>query len=119
MPPGTLTDAPAGLTAALRDIAGPDDRVFNPQRWGSWFEYALPALPVAIDSRIEFFPPEVWRQYTGVLAGADGWSAQLDEWGVTIVVAEAADEAFGDRLRENGWDATYEDDDGAIYERRP
>ncbi len=118
-PPGTLTDAPAGLTAALRDVAGPGDRLFNPQRWGSWFEYALPSLPVAIDSRIEFFPPEVWRHYTGVLAGADGWSAQLDEWGVTIAVLEAANEAFGDRLRQDGWDVTFEDEDGAIYDRRP
>ncbi len=101
----------------MRDTSGPDDRLFNPQRWGSWFEYALPSLPVAIDSRIEFFPPEVWRRYTGVLAGADGWSAQLDEWGVTIVVVEAGDQAFGDRLRDGGWVSTYADVDGSVLVR--
>ncbi|MBA3236605.1 MAG: hypothetical protein H0T59_11560 [Chloroflexi bacterium] len=117
VPPGTLTDAPSGLTAALRDVAGPDDRLFNPPRWGSWFEYALPSLPVAIDSRIEFFPPEVWRKYTGVLAGADGWSAQLDEWGVTIVVAESGNEALASRLTAAGWTSTYTDVDGSVLIR--
>ncbi len=118
-PAGTLTDAPSGITAALRDTSGPDDRLLNPQRWGSWFEYALPSLPVAIDSRIEFFPPEVWRRYTGVLAGADGWSAQLDEWGVTIVVVEAGDEAFRDRSDGRRLERHLRGRDGVVLERRP
>src|SRR5204863_298456 len=57
-PSGVLTDAPSGLTAALRATARPGDRAFNPQPWGSWFEFAIPELPVAIDSRIELFPVE-------------------------------------------------------------
>ena len=59
-PAGVVGNAPPGITTALRDLVGPGDRVFNPQPWGSWFEFALPDLPVAIDSRIEVFPVEVW-----------------------------------------------------------
>ena len=55
-PEGVVGNAPPGITAALRDLARPGDRLFNPQPWGSWFEFALPDLPVAIDSRIELFP---------------------------------------------------------------
>src|SRR4029079_4573019 len=41
-PSGILVYAPPGITAALRDLAKPGDRVFNPQEWGSWLEFALP-----------------------------------------------------------------------------
>src|SRR5471030_2760136 len=39
-PPGLLTDAPAGIIAALAGRVTPADRVWNAQRWGSWLEFA-------------------------------------------------------------------------------
>jgi hypothetical protein len=118
-PTGTLAQAPPGITGALRAIARPGDRVFDPQPWGSWFEYALPDLPVAIDSRIELFPADVWRRYLDVVAGVDGWSDQLDAWGVTIVVVRAGDTGFAARLKADGWQLAHPDAEGAIYTRRP
>lgn len=114
-PAGVVGNAPPGITAALRDLARSDDRVFNPQPWGSWFEFALPDLPVALDSRIEVFPVEVWDAYGRVVAGVDGWQDQLDRWGVTIVVAAGDDaDAFAARLIAAGWVVTYADDDAGI-----
>ncbi len=55
-PPGLLTDAPPGITAALMGKVGPSDRIWNAQAWGSWFEFALPGVPLAVDSRIEVIP---------------------------------------------------------------
>jgi hypothetical protein len=116
-PLGTVSQAPAGITAALRDLALPDDRLFAPQPWGSWFEYALPALPVAIDSRIEFFPPSVWAQYEAVVSGVDGWQAQLADWRVSIVVVRGDGGAFANRLEAAGWVEVYRDGDGRILLR--
>ena len=113
-PVGVLTDAPSGVTVALRDVARPGDHVFNPQPWGSWFEFAMPDVNVALDSRIEFFPSDVWDDYEGIVAGAEGWEQRLTEWDVTIVVVQAADEAFRDRLLAAGWNETFRDADGAI-----
>jgi hypothetical protein len=117
-PPGVLTDAPPGITAALRAIAGPGDRILNPQPWGSWFEYALPEARVAVDSRIEFFPPEVWREHEAIYAGADGWQAILERWAPTIIVGEL-DAAFVRRLRAVGWSEVARDSDGVVLVRRP
>ena len=39
---GLLTYAPSGLAEAVRDRAQPGDRVFLPQTWASWFEWAAP-----------------------------------------------------------------------------
>ena len=85
--------APPGITAKLREIAKPGDRLFNPQEWGSWFEFTLPDLPVAMDSRIEFYPPQVWRDYSGVIAGSDGWEQRIASWDPTIAVMAKRDQA--------------------------
>jgi hypothetical protein len=115
-PTGVVANAPSGITGALRDLARPGDRLFNPQVWGSWFEFALPDLPVAIDSRIEFFPPEVWDAYDLALTGTDRAATQLRDWGVTIAVVAAPDRRLLDRLDGTGWRTVYADDDGWIVE---
>lgn len=114
-PRGLVTMAPPGITGALREMAQPGDRVFNPQPWGSWFEFALPDLPVGIDSRIELFPASTWDAYENVIAGVDGWQAQLEAWGVAFVVSAASDEAFAERLVGAGWTEVYTDADGSVF----
>jgi len=113
-PQGVVGNVPPGITAALRDLARPGDRLFNPQPWGSWFELALPDLPVAIDSRIELFPVEVWETYERVASGVDGWQRQLASWGVTIIVVAPTDTGSIERLSNAGWRTVYNDADGSI-----
>jgi hypothetical protein len=118
-PVGIVGNAPSGITGALRETLRPGDRLFNPQAWGSWFVFALPTTPIAIDSRIELFPVEVWEDYERVLAGGDGWATLLDDWKVTVVVAAGKDEdGLVSRLVSAGWTSSYVDDDGTIL-RRP
>ena len=113
-PIGVVSQAPAGITGELRRIAEPGDRLFNPQRWGSWFEFALPDVPVAVDSRIELFPADVWRDYTAVVAGREDWLSILERWGVTIVVTAPDEEGFADRLLAAGWVEQVRSDEGTI-----
>jgi hypothetical protein len=113
-PQGVVGIAPPGITAALRQYAGQSERLFNPQAWGSWFEFALPTLPVAIDSRIELFPSSTWDTYENITSGGESWQAQLAAWGVTMVVVPDEDPAFASRLAAAGWKQVYADDDGSI-----
>ena len=114
-PVGVLADAPPGITAALRTSSAPGDRIFNPQVWGSWLVYAMPDRSIAIDSRIEFFPAQVWRDYERVLAGADGWQETLQAWDVNLVVVEGHEGAgLAARLAGVGWREIYRDPDGLI-----
>jgi hypothetical protein len=113
-PRGVLVDAPAGMTAALRTLARPGDRLFNPQPLGSWFEFAVPDLPVAIDSRIELFPVAVWERYERIVAGGDNWSELLADWNVTLVATVPAEAALTARLTAAGWRTAYSDIDGTI-----
>jgi hypothetical protein len=118
VPADAVAPAPAGITASLRDLADPGAHVLDPQTWGSWFEYALPQLEMAVDSRIEMFRPDVWQTYESIVSGQDGWERQMAEWGVTHVVVQADATAFRDRLVRAGWEVAYEDADGALLIRR-
>jgi hypothetical protein len=113
-PQGVVGIAPPGITAALRQYAGQSARLFNPQAWGSWFEFALPTIPVAIDSRIELFPSSTWDTYENITSGGEAWQSQLAAWGVTMVVVPVEDPAFASRLAAAGWKQVYSDDDGSI-----
>ena len=118
-PTGVLTDAPSGITAALRATAGSGDRVFNPQPWGSWFEFALPDVPVAIDSRIELFSRGVWRDYQTVSFAQEGWGRVLDRWNVDVLVVDPATQGDLARsaLRADAWSLSYRDPQAMVFRR--
>lgn len=118
-PVGVVGNAPSGITATLRELARPGDRLFAPQPWGSWFEYAIPDVPVALDSRIELFPTQVWADYARVVDGREGWEQILKDWDVTLVVAAGdGGDDFALRLAGDGWINVYQDPDGWILVRR-
>jgi hypothetical protein len=118
-PAGVVANAPADLTAAVRQIARPGDNLYLPQPWGSWFEFATPAARVVLDSRIELFPAATWDRYETVAAGRDGWDAILDEWGVTLILATGeGTSGLLDRLAADpGWHEAYSVPDGRLFVR--
>ncbi|HEX5823663.1 MAG TPA: hypothetical protein VFY18_04300 [Candidatus Limnocylindrales bacterium] len=113
-PAGVVGTAPPGITGALRGLVRPGDRLLAPQPWGSWFEFALPDTLVAIDSRIELFPIEVWNNLDRIETGATGWEAALAGWGVSIVVASPDQRDFVTRLQAAGWRDAFHDEDGTV-----
>jgi hypothetical protein len=116
-PAGLVGDAPPGITAALRDLVRPGDRILNPQPWGSWFELALPDSLEAIDSRIEVFPAHVWTDYDVIRDGRPRWQEALVRWNPTIVVAGHRETDFVARLQSIGWRVVHTDDDGFVLVR--
>ena len=116
-PAGVVGVAPSGLTANLRSIARPGDRLFHPQVWGSWFEFAVPEVLTTVDSRIEVFPEQVWEDYDEVASGRTDATAVLDRWAVTLVVVDKDQDELRAALTTAGWQETYQDPDGALLVR--
>jgi len=118
-PPGLLVDAPRTVTDALLGRVTSADRLFNAQRWGSWFELAVPGVPVFVDSRIELFPSAVWDDYLAVSAAAPGWQDVLQRWDVTALAISADEQpALLEAIaREGAWELVASDADGALYLR--
>jgi hypothetical protein len=117
VPAGVVGDAPGGITEHLRSVLKPGDRILNPQPWGSWFELAFPGATVALDSRIEVFPAQVWDDYDAVRDGGDGWQAILARWDPDWVVATDEEDDFLARLEAAGWRTSFTDDDGTVLSR--
>jgi hypothetical protein len=114
-----VADAPRGVTTSLLRALEPGDRIFNGQRWGSWFEFALPDNPVFVDSRIELFPESVWHEYLAVSAGRQGWQGLLERRRVGAIAAHPEQQArLIPLLRgDPGWRLVYEGDDGLVFLR--
>ncbi|MGZ6545987.1 MAG: hypothetical protein ACXVEI_11790 [Actinomycetota bacterium] len=118
-PESLLAGAPQGITTALGDAAGSGGRVFDGW-WGSWFEYALPEIPMFDDARAEIFPTSVWDDYFRISAARSGWMETLDRWRIEVVVASSDHQGpLIDRLeRDRAWRETYRDAEGAVFVRR-
>jgi hypothetical protein len=118
-PEDLLSEAPVGITSALVGQLGTDGgRVFDGW-WGSWFEFAVPDVPMFSDARVEIYPPEVWSDYFTVSSASPGWNDVLDRWAISTVVASRDHQGpLIDALRaDDGWTLDYEDAVGAVFVR--
>jgi hypothetical protein len=112
-----LSEAPLGAADALRAFPT-GTRVFD-GRWGSWFEFADPALPMFVDSRAELFSDAIWSDYFQVSGASPGWQDILRRWDVGVVVgAKDHDPGLIDALRiDPHWYVVYEDATSAVFAR--
>jgi len=111
---GLLAYAPSGLAAWVRANAAPGARVFVPQVWGSWFEWAAPGQLYFVDSRFELFPADVWADNDAIAAGGVGAAVVLSRRQVTVVVL-----ATGSTPPAGPWTVVYTDPDGQVLSSAP
>lgn len=117
--PAMLSFAPEHLVSAVGDAVPAGSRVFVSQLHASWTEYSAPDLPVAVDSRIELFPDEVWDDYFTVSAGEEGWNGILDRDGVVALILhpEQAEGLLRVLPDHPGWTLLLQNDDGSAFVR--
>jgi hypothetical protein len=121
----TLTFAPQGIAHKLSRLVDQGAlprgaQVWAPQTLGSYLEWAVPEVRVAVDSRIELFPPPVLADADEIASASTGWLSTLGVRNVLALVV-AADESGARQLADleagSGWTKVYEDDDGSIWLR--
>jgi hypothetical protein len=115
VPAATLGSAPQGLAKQLGTLMQ-TGRVWVPQTWGSWFEFAVPGVRVAVDSRIELFPTDVWKDAQQVAEGSADWQRILDRYAVSAIVVSADQASLRAALAAANWAKVYEDSDGSIWQ---
>jgi hypothetical protein len=108
---------PRMSTAATADPAGLRYRTWNPQRWGSWLEFAVPDATYALDSRIELFPPSVWVDADTVASGTGAWESVLLRYKVRWVVTDPASDGALERALAgtSNWVRLYWGCEGSIW----
>ncbi|MBI3751274.1 MAG: hypothetical protein HY263_06410 [Chloroflexi bacterium] len=130
VPDGTLTYAPQAVAGSLKGFVSQQapcpignatgHKVWNPQAWGSFLEWAAPCFRYAVDSRIELFSSRTWADIDRVESAALGWQDVLAADGVEFVLTSSdGDQALASALRASGqWDELPLDPDGSIWMRR-
>jgi hypothetical protein len=113
---GLLSFAPSGTASALANRTHRGDRVFAPQTWTSFLEWAVPDARYLLDSRFELFSGAALEAYATVSRGGSNALIRLDQLGVTLVVTEPTS-ALADAVRRAGWTAEYEDAESALFVR--
>jgi hypothetical protein len=113
-----LQEAPTGITSAVEHATNGGQRLFDGS-WGSWFEFALPDVPVFLDARGEMAPEQVWQDYAFVMSAKPGWQAVLDGWNVGVVAIpyDGAPPLIDAIERDPGWKLVYQDPDGLVFSR--
>jgi hypothetical protein len=121
VPSGTLAEAPQAiaqqLDTTLCEGSPTPPRVWNPQLWGSWLEFAASCAQYAFDSRIELFSDQVWTDDQTVATAAPGWDAVLARYRVQAVITDASTEQALDAALERSalWTRAYSDCNGSIW----
>ncbi len=106
---GLLSYAPSGLALALRSHVEAGTRVFVPQTWASWFEWAVPDARYFLDSRFELYPPDVWADYGAISEGGAAAQDALQRWRIALLVWPSSWPAPA-----GAWTPVYADGDGAL-----
>ncbi len=113
-------DTPVAATEALLRLqpAGP---IFNDMSFGSYLIWAAqPDYPVFVDTRIEFYPIELWRDYIGISAAQPGWEAKLAEYGVNTLLLNPETQAplIAAAHASRDWETLFEDTHSALLARQ-
>jgi hypothetical protein len=125
VPVAAVSYAPQGIAHKLEALVhggqlSRNGRVWAPQAWGSFLEWAAPDVRVAVDSRIELFPPPVLQDADEIAAGASGWLSTLEVRRVDALVLDAGSvhpAALTELGSSPSWKRVYSDDDGSIWLR--
>ncbi len=110
-------EAPRELADALISL-GPV-RTYSPLPWASYFTWRTDGDAKSfVDSRVDFFPDDVWRDYVQIAQGGPAALALLDHHEVNAVVVETAHEALANTLRSSGvWTQIAGTEGGAVLAR--
>ncbi len=113
------SETPVKATAYLLDTAPPGP-LFHDLAFGSYLIWAAtPEYRVFVDTRIELYPLEVWRDYVTISAAEGDWEARLAAYEVrTLMLSRQTQgrlvEAAGASER---WTEVYADETAVLFTR--
>jgi len=97
----------------------PAGRLFHDQAFGSYLIWAAQppsGYAVFVDTRIELYPPRIWKDYLDISAAWGDWEGKLRQYGVnTLMLSPEGQPALIDAVRRSAsWRIVYEDRSAVI-----
>ena len=118
----TLHGEPQNLVSHLANSPindGSPKRSLAPLSWGSYLTWHSDGqLKSFLDTRVDFFPPEVWNAYERILSGGESALELLDQYDVDVVACEVDQDYLIHRLQSSPrWNELYTDEVGTVFSR--
>lgn len=113
-------ETPVAAVEALLHTAPPGP-LFNDMAFGSYLEWAAPAYPPFVDTRIELFTLDIWQDYLIIGQAQAGWEERLAAYGVATALLDVRAQApLVAALRASpAWCLVYADETAALFTRAP
>jgi len=114
------SETPIEATAFLQQNPQPG-QLFHAMSFGSYLIWATqPNYPVFVDSRIELYPLEIWREYIKISNADCGWEQLLDKYHVQTLFLSIQDQPnlINATKFHPSWERIYEDDHAIILKKR-
>jgi hypothetical protein len=113
-------ETPVEATRYLVDENLPQP-IFNDMSFGSYLIWAAPGYRTFVDTRIELFPPEIWKDYFYVSSALPGWEDLLDRYGIkTLMISpEGQAELAAAAEASPEWRRVHRDQAATIFVKEP
>lgn len=114
------SETPISATEVLLE-ENPPGQVFNAISFGSYLIWATyPQYQVFVDSRIELYPENIWKDYLEISNAVGDWERRLNDYGVnTLILSPVEQPALIEAVQGSGeWDLRYQDQSALIFTRR-
>lgn len=114
------SNTPVEAVAFLCRTAEPNARVYQEQGFGSYQVWACPRLPVFIDTRVELYPENQWRDYFAIAEGRFDWETVAARYGLNYLLLGRQEQPEGIRAAEASpcWEKVYEDQVAVLFRHR-
>ena len=111
-------DEPRALAMQL-SATHDTQRMFAPLRWASYFTWhSHGRLQSFIDSRVDFFPDDVWNDYLRISAGGQQALKLLDDYLIEVVICDDQLPQLSETLRRDPrWQHFYKGQRATAFRR--
>ena len=112
-------DTPVAAVDFLRAQPERPRHLFHTEAYGSYLIWAAPEQPVFVDTRIELYPFEQWRDYIN-LGQANNAAALLQKYDIDGLLLNAKQQAplVAFARADGGWDERYHDAQTVYFVRK-
>jgi hypothetical protein len=111
-------ETPVDAVAYMRSQPDRPRRLFHSEAYGSYLIWQAPEQPVFIDTRIELYPIEQWRDYINLGQGNNA-AALLEKYAIDGLLLDAKSQKglIEAARRDSGWIERYKDEHTVYFTR--
>lgn len=110
---------PGEAVVALCQSSADPIRLFAEMGYASYVEWACPEVQIFVDTRMEQYPTEQWRDYLNLSTGRYEWEQILSNYQVTHLMLrfENQQALISAVQQSSAWQQIFSDDDGVLLIR--